>query len=241
VPVGTLIALNVGGQRDWEVVGVVEDMQQGGMLGRPPARFGGICEPRQPEIFFAAPQWGTPLQELILAVRTSGDPAALAPSLRAVVREADPTVALDSVMTMDERVGASLARPRVYAVLLAAFAACALVIATVGLFGVLSYTTSRRTREIGVRTALGARPRDVATLVMRQAIGVTVAGAAAGVLLAFVFASSISTLLYGVSTSDPVSFTVAPVVLIVAALIACAIPARRAARLDPVTALRTEV
>jgi len=239
-PVGTSIALNVGGHRDWEVVGVVEDMLQGGLLGRPPTRFGGIGEPLQPELFFAAAQWTTPLQELMLVARTSGDPAALTPTLRAVVREADPTVALDSVMTMDERVGASLARPRIYAVLLAAFAACALVIATVGLFGVLSYTTSRRTREIGVRTALGARPRDVATLVMREALGVAVAGAAAGVLLAFVLASSISTLLYGVSTSDPVSFTVAPAVLIVAALAACAIPARRAARLDPVKALRME-
>ena len=196
-PVGTSIALNLGNQRDWEVVGVVEDMQQGGMLGRPPARFGGTA-PLQPEIFFAAAQWTGSIQELVLVARTTGDPAALAPTLRAVVRETDPTVALDSVMTMDERVGASLARPRIYAVLLAAFAGCALSIATVGLFGVLSYTTARRTREIGVRTALGARPRDVALLVMRQALGVAVAGAAAGVLLAFILASSISTLLYGV-------------------------------------------
>ena len=239
-PLGTKLALNLGKHRDWEVVGVVDDMRQGGMIGRPPAPFGGIAEPPLPEFFFAASQWPVPVSELILVVRTTGDPVSLTPTLAAVVRQEDPTLALDSVMTMDERVMESLARPRIYAVLLGAFALCALTIAMVGLFGILSYTTARRTREIGIRTALGARPRDVASLVIRQALAVSVTGAAAGIALAYVGGRLVTTLLYGVSSTDPFSFTAAPALLVVASLLACAIPARRAARVDPLKALRAE-
>jgi hypothetical protein len=157
---GTKLALNLGKHRDWEVVGVVDDMRQGGMIGRPPAPFGGIAEPPLPEFFFAASQWPVPVSELILVVRTTGDPVSLTPTLAAVVRQEDPTLALDSVMTMDERVMESLARPRIYAVLLGAFALCALTIAMVGCSN-LSHMTARRT-EIGIRRRL-ARPRDVAS------------------------------------------------------------------------------
>jgi len=239
-PVGTIMALGVDGTKNWEVVGVVDDMRQGGLQGRPPSRFGGVDDPAQPELFFAAAQSKQQLQELFFVVRTTGDPAALAPALRTVVREGDPTVALDSVMSMDERVQASLARPRIYVVLLTAFAGCALVIAMVGLFGVLSYTTARRTREIGVRTALGARPRDVAGLVIRQALTVSLAGTVLGLLIAYVVARSISSLLYGVTTTDVVSFAAPPMLLIATSLAACAIPARRAARVDPIIAMKSE-
>jgi putative ABC transport system permease protein len=237
-PVGTKLALKVGNQRDWEVVGVVDDMRQGGMIGRPPAPFGGISDPPLPEFFFATSQWTAQITELVLVVRTSGDPVPLTPTLGAIVRQEDASLALDSVMTMDERVVESLARPRISAVLLGTFAICAVTIAMVGLFGILAYTTARRTREIGIRAALGARPRDVAGLVIRQALTVAAGGAAAGVGLAYIGGRLISTLLYGVSSTDPFSFTVAPALLIVTSLVACAIPARRAARVDPLVALR---
>jgi ABC-type antimicrobial peptide transport system permease subunit len=110
----------------------------------------------------------------------------------------------------------------------------------VGLFGVLSYTTARRTREIGVRTALGARPRDVAGLVIRQALTVSLAGTVLGLLIAYVVARSISSLLYGVTTTDVVSFAAPPMLLIATSLAACAIPARRAARVDPIIAMKSE-
>jgi predicted permease len=239
-PVGTIMSLGIHGKKDWEVVGVVDDMSQGGLSGRPPSRFGGIGESPQPEMFFTSAQVTQTVQEMVLVIRTAGDPVQLTPALRTAVREADASVALDSIMTMDERVRASLARPRVYVVLLTAFAACALVIAMVGLFGVLSYTTARRTREIGVRTALGARSRDVAGLVVRQALVVSTAGAAIGLALAYLLARSISSLLYGVAATDLVSFTAAPALLVAASLAACAIPARRAARVDPLIAMKSE-
>ena len=238
-PVGTMVALGLYDHRDWEVVGVVDDMRQGGMSGRPQARFGGMGEPALPEMFFAAAQWPGQISELILVVRTTGDPAPLAPALGSILHDEEPSLALDSVMTMDARVVESLSRPRIYALVLGSFAACALAIAMVGLFGVLSYTTAIRTREIGIRAALGARPLDVAALVVRQAAAVAVGGGAAGVALAWVAARSISTLLYGVSSTDPLSFTIAPALLVLTSLVACAAPARRAARVDPVIAMRS--
>ncbi len=237
-PLGARLALRLGSHREWEVVGVVDDMRQGGMIGRPPAPFGGVGDPPLAEFFFATRQWPAQVSELILAVRTTGDPTPLTPTLGAILRQEDAALALDSVMTMDGRVVESLARPRIYAVLLAAFALCSVTIAMVGLFGILAYTTARRTREIGIRAALGARPRDVAGLVIRQALTVAAGGASAGVALAFMGGRLMSTLLYGVSSADPVSFTAAPALLIATSLVACAIPARRAARVDPLVALR---
>jgi ABC-type antimicrobial peptide transport system permease subunit len=123
-------------------------------------------------------------------------------------------------------------------VFLAGFALCALAIAGVGLFGVLSYTTAQRTREIGLRTALGAQRVDVLALVGKQAIGITGGGLAAGLAAAFVLSRTLSTLLYGVSVRDAISFATVPIVLLVVALLACAVPAWRATRIDPIDALR---
>ncbi len=154
----------------WEVVGVVEDVRQDAVDG-----------PRQPEIF-AAFQQAQPASlrafNPILVVRTASDPAAFAPALRRIVREAEPSVALDSVMTMEDRMLTNLAKPRLYAVVLVGFGACAIVIAGVGLFGVLAYSVAQRQREIGVRSALGARPADIVLLVVRQG-GVIAAAATA--------------------------------------------------------------
>jgi putative ABC transport system permease protein len=133
---------------------------------------------------------------------------------------------------------ASLARPRLYAVLLDGFAAFALLIAAVGIFGGLSYAVTQRTHEIGIRTALGATPRDIVNLVVRQGVVMTVAGLAAGFGLAAATVRSLSAFLFGVEAFDPASFAAVGGVLAIVAAAACAIPARRAARIDPIAALK---
>ena len=239
-PLGQRLNFGLANVGEAEVVGVVEDMRQGGTGGGPSSTFGGVLDPPEPEIFLSYRQWPFPIDDLIVLVRTTSDPAALASDARALVGAEDRTLPVDSVMTMDDRVAASLAGPRSYAVFLAGFSLCALVIAGVGLFGVLSYVTSQRTREIGLRTALGARRGDVLALVGQQALTITCAGLAVGLLAAFFLSQSLSTLLYGISTRDALSFVVVPFMLIVVSIAACAAPAWRATRIDPLVALRTE-
>ena len=175
---------------------------------------------------------------MTLLVRTLNDPAPLAQAIRSAVREADAGLAPDAVRTLEERLMTTLARPRLYAVLLGGFAAFALAIAAVGLFGVLSYTVAQRSRELALRTALGARQVDIVSLVVRQGLAVTAAGLIAGMTGSLWLTSAIATQLYGVTTHDPVTYTVVPLVLAVVAALACFAPARRAARLDPLTVLR---
>jgi putative ABC transport system permease protein len=176
--------------------------------------------------------------DLNLIVRTTGDPRAIVPALRAIVADAAASAPIDSISTMQDLVGSSLARPRLYAVLLGSFAGFALAIAGVGLFGVLSYSVSQRSREIGVRAALGAQVSDILLLVLRQSLGIAIAGLAAGVLLSLWLSATLQKFLYGVTPYDAVSFVVVGVVLLVMALAASAVPARRAARIDPVRVLR---
>jgi len=238
--VGQRLNLNMANVREAEVVGVVEDMRQGSNTGDPASTFGGVLDPPQPEIFFSHRQWPYAIDDLIIVVRTSSDPAALVADARALIRAEDATLPVDSAMTMEDRVAASLAGPRSYAVFLVGFALCALTIAGVGLFGVLSFTTSQRTREIGVRSALGARHRDVVALVGQQALTITACGLAVGLAAAFFLSQSLSTLIYGISTRDVVSFVIVPLVLVAVSIAACATPAWRATRIDPLVALRTE-
>jgi putative ABC transport system permease protein len=172
--------------RESEVVGVVDDMRLGSS-GNETSMFGGVLDPPMPEIFISHRQWPFPIEDLIVVVRTAGDPSALAATARAIVRDEDPALPVDSILTMEDRMAASLAGPRSYAVFLVGFALCALAIARVGLFGVLSYTTSQRTREIGLRTALGARRRDVMAIVGQQALAVTATGLTVGLAAAFFF------------------------------------------------------
>jgi putative ABC transport system permease protein len=158
--------------------------------------------------------------------------------VRAVVRAEDASLPVESVMTMEERVAGSLAGPRTYMVFLGGFALCALVLAGVGLFGVLSHTTAQRTREIGLRTALGAQRADVLRLVSRQAMGITLSGIAGGLVAALVLAQSLAVMLYGVTAGDAISFLVVPLVVMLVSIAACAVPAWRATRIDPIEALR---
>jgi predicted permease len=229
-PLGETIPIGADAHRESEVIGIVEDMRQGD-----------ISDALQTEVFRSYRQ--TPIQpgaEPLFIIRTSDDPAAHVSTLRSLVRAEDASLALDSVMTMEERLMTSLARPRLYAVLLATFAAFALVIAGVGLFGVLSYNVAQRSREIGVRTALGATTGDIVRLVLRQAAVVTLGGVIAGLWASFAVVKAVSKLLYGVSAHDAVSFIVVPIVLACVAAIACVVPARRAARVDPLRAMRAD-
>jgi predicted permease len=214
---------------DPEIVGVAEDMRQGD-----------VDAPLQAEVFASYAQVVNGLLGIdpVVIVRTAGSPGPYPATLRRLVHEQAPSVALDSVMTMEDRVTASLARPRIYALLLGALALFALAIAAVGLFGVLSYSIAQRTREIGVRTALGATPRDVVVLVLRQAVMMTAGGLAIGLLTAFGLVTYLSRFLYGVTAHDVVTFVAVPIGLTAAAALACIVPTNRAARLDPLTALR---
>ena len=171
-------------------------------------------------------------------MRTSIEAGPVAEPLRRLVHDIAPQATIESVRTMDDRILGSLARPRMYAVLLVVFAGSALLIAGVGLDGVLSYTVAQRAREIALRIALGARPRQVLALVLSQGLVVTTAGVSAGLAAAYLAARYLETLLYGVSAHDPVSFVAVPVMLAAVALAACTAPGLRAMRIDPLKQLR---
>lgn len=212
-----------------EVVGIIRDVQ--------PAARG---EAPRPEVYFAAAQRreGADFDEPILLVRTSSDPMALVPVLRQLVQQVDSRVVLDSPMSMEGRLATALARPRLYAVLLSALSVLALIIAGVGVFGVLSYNVAQRRREIGVRAALGARPRDIVALTVRQGVGMAMVGLVIGLAAALGTVHYLEGLLWGVTARDPLSYGAVPVVLLIATVIACWVPARRAARIDPLIAMR---
>ena len=211
------------------VIGVVDDV-----------RYLTAADVSQPEMYFSYRQMKGRLTVpvITLLVRATGDPAALGATLRAAVRNADDGLVPDAVMTLEDRMVRSLARPRLYAILLGGFAGFALLVAAVGLVGVLSYTVAQRSRELALRVALGARKADIVGLVLRQGLAVTVAGLALGVLGSLAVTRSIAALLYGVTPYDRLTYIAVPLLLFVVAGIACVAPARRAATLDPVQVLK---
>jgi putative ABC transport system permease protein len=237
IPIERAVGLSLGtgavrtttGRMEAFIVGVVDDMKQ----DRPD-------EPPQSEIYvsFAQLPGVNHGGQAFVVARTTGDPLTYVEALRTALREEDPSVALDAVMTMDQRVGNSLARPRLYAVLFVGFAAFALVIACTGLFGVLSQSVAQRSRELAVRTALGASRGAVVGVALRQVAIATIAGLAAGLAVSAALSNSLAPFIYGVSTLDWISFGLAPIVLLAAAALACSVPARRVAMADPVVRLR---
>lgn len=227
--VGQRLQLRLSSQPEWEVVGVVDDVRQGD-----------VAEAPRPEFFASYRQVPDAIAfDPMLLVRTDGGPTNDVATVRTLVHDVDRSLVLDSIMTMEDRVSRSLARPRAYALVLGGLAMLALGIAGVGLFGVLSYTTAQRTPEIGVRVALGAEPHDIVALVLRQATTIIGVGLAAGLTATFFAAESLSKILYGVTARDAISYTVAPAAIALVAAVACVVPARRAARVDPVRALRS--
>jgi putative ABC transport system permease protein len=232
IGVGQSIPGHVGrgpGFADREVVGVVDD-------GRQP----GADAPPLPEVFLPVPQVSPNWLNTnpFLVIRADRDPASLAPALRALLREQDPLLALDNMMTMEERVMGSLARPRLYAVLLCAFAAFALAIVAAGLFGVLSYNMAQRSREIAVRSALGASPGRIVRLVLGQTALLAGAGLSVGLLAASLLMTYLSKLLYGVRPHDTLVYVAVASLVALTAAIASVVPARRSAKVDPWSVLR---
>jgi predicted permease len=176
----------------------------------------------------------------VLVVRSAGDPGALLPLIRGAIRSVDPDQPLASLATITTKYAEFFAVPRFYAVLFSAFAAVGVLIAVVGLYGVLAYAIAQRTREFGIRMALGARPEDVLRLVLRSGGSVTLLGLALGGLGSAIVTRAMTSMLVDISRLDPMTYVGVALALIVAALLACWLPARRATRVDPIVALRCE-
>jgi putative ABC transport system permease protein len=211
------------------IVGVVAD-----------TRHRGLHVPPVYQVYVPAPQWGGAESMMTLTVRTTGDPRQLAPAVREVARALDPAQPVTNVRAYEDVVAGSLGTERFAATLLAGFAAAALLLALVGLYGALGVVVRQREREIGVRMALGAAAAQVRAMVLRQGLGPVGAGLAAGLVLAAACARLLGSLLHGVSTWDPRTFAGAAALLAVSAVGAALLPAWRASRTDPAITLRSE-
>jgi len=227
-PLGQRIRLGGAPDAPWRaIVGVSAAIHHGGLAQAP-----------EPQIYMPQAQAG--FNNLHLLLRYDGDPGALLPALRRAVREVDPDVPVMRLRTGDELVAGQLAMSRFVGVLLGGFAAVALALALVGVYGVMSYLVSQRRREMGVRLAMGARPLAVLALVLRETAVLAGIGVALGGVLAVLLARGLQTLLYGVRAADPATLGAGAALMFVAALLATAGPARRAAGLDPLRALRED-
>jgi predicted permease len=209
------------------IVGVVGDV-----------RHHGLDQPLQPEVY--VPYAQAPVGSFVLLLRASGDPTQLAPRLRATLRALDGDLPVDPIGTAAEAIRASVAEPRLRTTLLNAFAGVALALAAMGVYGLLSFSVARSTREIGVRIALGAQRHAIVRLVLARGMTLVAGGAAAGLVASLALSRYLDRLLFGVTPTDPATFGAVTTVLLAVGLAACYVPARRAMRLDPVQALRLE-
>jgi len=231
-PIGERIFL---GKTSCEIVGVVGDVKSY------------LDQPAPPATFVPAAQASYGTSALfegwfprIVLVRSNVDPLSLSRSVRDAIAAVDPTVPTGSTRSMEQVLSHSLALRSFMMFLLGLFAALALVLASVGIYGVISFAVSQRTREIGVRMALGAHPRDVLRLILGEGLKLVLAGVVLGIIAALAMTRLLSTLIYGVSATDPLIFLSVVTLLVAVALAACFIPARRAMRVDPIVALRYE-
>jgi len=228
-PIGKRLQVGTEFMRWREVIGVVGN-----------AKLSGLEANIDPAIYVPFPQnsWPNALRNSFIVLRTATDPKSLVPAIRRELRSVDPTFPITQIRTMDEIVGDSLSQRRFNTVLLGLFAFLAVALAGVGIYGVMSYGVSQRTREMGIRVALGARQSDITKLVTSTGARLAALGIAIGIVAAAISSRLISSLLFGITATDPITFVLTAVLLGAVTLLASYIPSRRAARTDPISALR---
>jgi putative ABC transport system permease protein len=212
------------------IIGVVDDVKNAG-----------LDRPTGTEIYLPYGQaQGSGARNMYAILRAKGDPRSLSGAVRQEISAIDPALPLSQIRLMDDVMSAAQSRPRFLTLLLALFSCVALAIATIGIYGVISYSVERRSKEFGLRMALGAQPSDVLSLVMKQGAGLALVGVVVGLIAAFALTRLMTTLLFGVTATDPATFAVVTALLTVVALAASYIPARRATKVDPIVTLRYE-
>jgi putative ABC transport system permease protein len=227
-PIGKQISVNIFEKPNpTEIVGIVGDV-----------KYGSVTNEAEQIAYFPQAELNYPFMTLV--IRTQGDPAAMAPAVQRELRLIDPDQPVSDVRTMNQVMSDTFASARFNTLLLGLFAGLATLLAAVGIFGVMNYSVALRTREIGIRMALGAQPNRVLMLVLRQGLILTLIGIGIGLAGTLVLTRVMSSLLFGVETTDPATLAVIVLLLLAVSLIACFIPARRATRIDPMQALRYE-
>jgi ABC-type antimicrobial peptide transport system permease subunit len=197
-----------------------------------------LTESSRPMAYYSYAQQSEILNNFV--VRFSGEPETIVPQVRQAIKQVNRNLPIDEVLSLSEHVGRSLVRQKLVARLASFFGLLALLLACIGLYGVLSYAVARRTNEIGIRMALGAQSRNILWLVLREAWTLVLAGVALGLLASLAATQSVSPLLYGLKPNDPLTLSLATLMLLGVAALAVYLPARRASRVDPMMALREE-
>jgi putative ABC transport system permease protein len=225
-PIGKHLANSRDGVQR-EIVGVVADV-----------KFGGLNAANTEEMYLPMAQ--APWPTMTLVVRSNANPQPLVTAVRAKIADSDPDLPVTGILSMENVIATSVAQPRIIMQFVGVFAGFALLLAAIGIYGVMAYTVTARQQELGIRAALGARPADILGLVVGQGMRLTLMGVAIGVVFSLVLTRSLASLLFGVQATDPFVFSGAALVLAGAAFVACYIPARRATRVDPIVVLRYE-